>query len=431
MRYYLTYRLKVRNMVRYCSDSMPFEKWLPPMGPERVFALVEGLTDPQFKLLCDSLKQLFDAKHAVLSWRGEEDLQQRDAATLINFRQQWSALNAAVETSTAKGRTNQDLMFLKLFLDTQSEVLKLGVPLPTSRPSSPFLDAMNAKMKKGTFSLLEFERDRSRGPNGERVPPRTDLEPHEIEGSALYWLHGWGVRMQKHHDDDRPSTKCDWMVFRPDEHARKALSQLSLKYPLIVRGILDYLDHTNKAFEVFLKRPTERTRDALAQSEGELTRRVTTDVKIIIDQEKLESRSSVNASSPVTARKNQKPSEVPGEGIVESQGLNDTAEHRWTEATANERAMQLSKKDPLFVMKTLRQWATEIGCSTGLVAKTAFWKATIRKREQSGPTKQIRAKTVSPDKLDMLTVLVKEQDADSENDERMQRTAKRNVRRNS
>lgn len=428
MRHFLTYRMQVRNRVRYLEDRTPFQPYLPPNGPERVFAVVVGLTEKQFKLLCATLKTSFEERHAVISWWTEDELRERDEPLLLNFRRQWKALCEAEESSSERAKPNRDLKFLKQFRDTLAEVLEYDAPEDlTTRAGSPFLDEMTAKLKSGKFSLLEFERDRNKRPEWDDSPEvsRGPLEPHEIEGSALYWLHGWGVRLQALREKDAPPSKDDWTTFRPDEHARNAIDQLSIKYPIIIRGIVAYLETANRCFDAFLKRVTEKTEFALTQAEGELTRRVNSAVEIIIANEKRDDPKVIGSVTGAISKANSRPSGISttDEGALGSHSRSGMT--KWTKVTANVRAMELSKKDPLFVMRSQRQWANEIGCSTGLVAKTDLWKATMRKREMVAVPKGVRAKSVSPSALDALSKLVDEQNVDSRNDDRMERVSKR------
>ncbi len=59
--------------------------------------------------------------------------------------------------------------------------------------------------------------------------------------------------------------------------------------------------------------------------------------------------------------------------------------------TANARAMELAASDPDFVRNpSVRKWAQEIGCSTGLVTNLPFW---IRTMELTGRGRKDKAKT--------------------------------------
>ncbi len=66
-----------------------------------------------------------------------------------------------------------------------------------------------------------------------------------------------------------------------------------------------------------------------------------------------------------------------------------------TVAEANERAMELARKDPGFVRKKQREWAKEIGCSVGLVGKLPFWCQMMKMSGRGRKDKPKQPKAVS------------------------------------
>lgn len=224
----------------------------------------------------------------------------------IQDGRQTYAIPTGLERATTGEIDDVVLFAQKLILALQEfeagHRIKRGPTTDIAQPERPWstfpiLKEMTAKMKAGTFDLLEFARDRDVDPDGKRVVRNRPMEPQDIEGTPLYWLNGWGSSLEAWVDADNHPSECDWIRFRPDEKARDALDELSLNYQLIIRGILDYLDAANKRFDEFLNHANHKTRDAMAQAEGQLARRVSKAVEIINSNEK---RKAVELSAPTS-----------------------------------------------------------------------------------------------------------------------------------
>ncbi|MHB1422808.1 MAG: hypothetical protein ACYC3I_06360 [Gemmataceae bacterium] len=90
---------------------------------------------------------------------------------------------------------------------------------------------------------------------------------------------------------------------------------------------------------------------------------------------------------------------------------------------ANYKALELAKKDRLFVQRSQREWAKSIGCSAGLVSKLPLWRETVRqsrpqKRSNGSAPKAVRFTAAHENSLgepdEELQRLIAEQEADSE-----------------
>jgi hypothetical protein len=95
--------------------------------------------------------------------------------------------------------------------------------------------------------------------------------------------------------------------------------------------------------------------------------------------------------------------------------------HRLTSRQANEKAMKLAKNDPQFVNKTLREWASDIGCSPALISGLPFWRQIAERTGRSRKGRAPRVVTltdkllaVTPDRHAELERLTAQQRADSE-----------------
>jgi hypothetical protein len=66
---------------------------------------------------------------------------------------------------------------------------------------------------------------------------------------------------------------------------------------------------------------------------------------------------------------------------------------------ANRKAMELAEEDWAFVHKTQREWAADIGCSDGLVAKLPFWKMVMAQtgRGKKGMPAKPKASGLTPE----------------------------------
>lgn len=65
-------------------------------------------------------------------------------------------------------------------------------------------------------------------------------------------------------------------------------------------------------------------------------------------------------------------------------------------AEASAEARQLLSADPTFAGRTQRQWAEEIGCSTGLVSKLPIWHACMEMRKEGRSPKRPKVISLTP-----------------------------------
>lgn len=101
----------------------------------------------------------------------------------------------------------------------------------------------------------------------------------------VYYLGGWAEKIEFMLDGGESVSdpgswepSCDdWMVFRPDEFAVDAMLRLSVKYPVLISRIQEYLDHTNKMFEGI----NEDAQGAYTESLNNLLRVIRTSVETI------------------------------------------------------------------------------------------------------------------------------------------------------
>ena len=91
-------------------------------------------------------------------------------------------------------------------------------------------------------------------------------------------LRGWVTRMETWLSREWPTpiraTRCSWAIFRPSRDVRAALDAVSVTYPQLVRGVLDFLDHTEKMFDLAMLKPSARTAANLATAVADLRDRV-------------------------------------------------------------------------------------------------------------------------------------------------------------
>lgn len=127
-------------------------------------------------------------------------------------------------------------------------------------------------------------------PSGGKQSVDWDLAPRTRElrpppDSGQYELWGWGARLRSLLDDERYRPhRMDWAVFRPCPESRKAMMQLSVKYPLVIKPVGEALDAANACFEALLEDGGARySRAATDFSEAEriLLERIETSVEII------------------------------------------------------------------------------------------------------------------------------------------------------
>ncbi len=84
---------------------------------------------------------------------------------------------------------------------------------------------------------------------------------------------------------------------------------------------------------------------------------------------------------------------APEEGTAESEPEKEARSRRMSKEEANEKAIELGKKDRFFLQRPLREWADAIGCSEGLVVKLTLWR---EKMKRTGKARGTAAPKVVP-----------------------------------
>lgn len=346
MRYFLTYRVGAS-------------------AKERVFALTDDLTEDKFQLLCGTLQHSFSDRNAVLGWRSEDELKERDMPLLIEYRLRWKEISRLENVPMAHSPA---LPFLMLYRSRLAAILELDAP-----PGA----------NVGTSNVV-------------RKPTIRPLGSIDAPGAPLFELDGWRKRLQLHRDKDKPPTKYDFLVYRPDSNARDALRRLEVKYPSAVREIDDFLAAFNRCFDAFLKTPNQATRDALAQSEGELTRRLTSDLKIMIEHENQEPKQFVAADDIAAARATAIASDASATKAEAAGSKVDKRKAPLSLEDANAIAIKLFKKDKLFILKSQREWAKAIGIANERVPKLPLYQKSQPERDKYRRNKSRLPPTTSP-----------------------------------
>ena len=100
-----------------------------------------------------------------------------------------------------------------------------------------------------------------------------DRFPYEY-GSDLHWLWGWSQRINDWQTNDCVPTRLEHLVFRPDRLARDATTRFGITYSQVIRQVLDYLDHTEAAYNVFLTNSDPQSWQNFAESAGCLQERI-------------------------------------------------------------------------------------------------------------------------------------------------------------
>jgi hypothetical protein len=73
-------------------------------------------------------------------------------------------------------------------------------------------------------------------------------------GSDLHWLLGWYTRIDARVADDKKGfDQLEGWIFRPSENARNAMMRLSIKYPVIIKQVDEFLVHAERMFSEALQ----------------------------------------------------------------------------------------------------------------------------------------------------------------------------------
>ncbi len=87
-------------------------------------------------------------------------------------------------------------------------------------------------------------------------PPETDTEESDFPvpdpstfPTDLEHLEGWGKRLDKWCESEKPPNRNLWTIFRPDRATADAMMRLSIKFPLVMRQVHDTLDFVEKHFD--------------------------------------------------------------------------------------------------------------------------------------------------------------------------------------
>ena len=98
-------------------------------------------------------------------------------------------------------------------------------------------------------------------------------EPPAEYGTHLYWLWGWGQRLEKHLETHKPGA-CSSSYYQPDNEAAKALIHYSSVHPYLVDTIERFRAKCEDCQVIFLERPTDDNFHVFAQALDQLRRRI-------------------------------------------------------------------------------------------------------------------------------------------------------------
>ena len=109
-----------------------------------------------------------------------------------------------------------------------------------------------------------FREETSPGAKAESVVATVRGKSFSLEyGSDLYWLWGWGYRLDLYLQNESPND-FSWMIFLPDRLARDAMMKFSVNYRFVMDQISEYLAFTENNGKLFCKTTERRPRKAFA-----------------------------------------------------------------------------------------------------------------------------------------------------------------------
>ena len=107
-------------------------------------------------------------------------------------------------------------------------------------------------------------------------------DPRKSE-SHLYWLKGWGNRLQKHLETGTPSAASSYS-YQPDPEAFKALAVYSTNFPYLITTIERFRDNCDKHCDSYTELPNEENAHAFATAMEQLAKRISDAVDAIAAQ---------------------------------------------------------------------------------------------------------------------------------------------------
>lgn len=119
-------------------------------------------------------------------------------------------------------------------------------------------------------------------PDKKRVEPRPF--PYKY-GSDLHWLWGWGERIRCRIDDELPVGELERWNFMPDSQARDAMMRFSVRYPLVIKQVDEYLDFAEERFKNYLEDKCEENSIAFLEAIERLQQRIETGSETISNAE--------------------------------------------------------------------------------------------------------------------------------------------------